>query len=176
VWLSVAGYSALLALGPVLVGLSLSATTWLVTFSLDQVDLSTRAQSFVLRIVPVSASATAFFLVYRFFPNRPVPARHALAGGVLAALVFEVMKSIFATWMQMMPTYRLVYGAFASIPIFLLWLYLAWLVVLFGAEITAALGHWRLPRPGEPGVGAAGAQAAREIENALAGRGSDPPP
>jgi membrane protein len=158
------------------VGLSLSATTWLVTFSLDQVDLSTRAQSFVLRVVPVSASAMAFFLVYRFFPNRPVPARHALAGGVLAALLFEVMKSSFAAWMQMIPTYRLVYGAFASIPIFLLWLYLAWLVVLFGAEVTAALGHWPLPRPREQGIGAAGAQAARAIESALAGRDGDPPP
>lgn len=174
-WLSVAGYSALLALGPVLVGLSLSATTWLVTFSLDQVDVSTRAQAFLLRIVPVSVSAMAFFLLYRFFPNRPVPARHALAGGILAAIVFEATKSLFAIWIQLVPTYRLVYGAFASIPIFLLWLYLAWLVVLFGAEFTAALESWprRLRRDAAPG--AEGPKAAREIERALGGSGQGTP-
>jgi len=175
-WRSVAGYSALLVLGPTLMGLSLSITTWLVTFSLDQVDLSTRAQAFLLRIVPVSVSAMAFFLIYRFFPNRPVPARHALAGGVLAAIVFEVMKSLFAIWVQLVPTFRLVYGAFASIPVFLLWLYLAWLVVLFGAEFTAALGRWPQRLRRDTPIGAEGVLAAREVERALAGRGQDPPP
>ncbi len=72
-----------------------------------------------------------------------MPARHALAGGILAALVFEVMKSVFASYIRAVPTYRLVYGAFAAIPIFLLWLYLSWLVVLLGAEFTASLAYWK---------------------------------
>ena len=69
-------------------------------------------------------SAVLFFLLYRIIPNRHVPARHALAGGILAAAVFEMMKSVFAACIRAVPTYRLVYGAFASIPIFLVWLYL----------------------------------------------------
>ena len=141
-WLSVAGYVLLLALGPVLMGLSLWASTWLVATSLEQVDVSSQTQSAVLRLVPISVSALAFFLVYRIFPNRHVPWRHALAGGILAAVLFEAMKSLFAAYLRAVPTYNLVYGAFASIPIFLLWLYLAWLVVLFGAEFTAALAYW----------------------------------
>jgi membrane protein len=156
-------------------GLSLWATTWLVTFSLDQVDVSAQLQSFILRIVPVSVSASAFFLLYRFFPNRPVPARHAAAGGILAAVVFEAMKSLFAFWVRTVPTYHLVYGAFASIPIFLLWLYLAWMVVLFGAEFTAALGHWRRRAPRDGAMGAAGAQAALALERALAERAREAP-
>jgi membrane protein len=97
----------------------------------------------VLGIVPVTVSTLAFFLAYRGFPNRHVPALHALAGAFLAALVFEFVKSLFAGWIRLVPTYRLVYGAFAAIPIFLLWIYLTWIVVLLGAEFTAALAYWR---------------------------------
>ncbi len=141
-WRSAIGYSALLAAGPVLMGASLWATSWLVAISLDQVNVSRSVEQAVLRIVPVSVSATAFFLIYRFFPNRPVPWRHAALGGILAAVAFEAMKSVFAEYVRLVPTYSLVYGAFAAIPIFLLWVYLSWLVVLFGAEFTASLAYW----------------------------------
>jgi membrane protein len=142
-WLSVAGYTALLVLGPVLMVLSVGATSWLVQASLDQVVMPSQVEALALRIVPVSVTAAAFFLLYRIIPNRYVPARHAIAGGVLAAVAFEAMKSVFAAYVRAVPTYRLVYGAFASIPIFLLWVYLSWLVVLFGAEFTASLAWWR---------------------------------
>ena len=141
-WQSVLGYSLLLAAGPVLMGASLAATSWLVALSLDQVNVSRSVEQAILRVVPVSVSATAFFLVYRFFPNRAVPWRHAALGGILAAVAFEVMKTVFAEYVRLVPTYNLVYGAFAAIPIFLLWVYLSWLVVLFGAEFTASLAYW----------------------------------
>jgi len=141
-WRSALGYSALLAAGPVLMGASLWATSWLVAISLDQVNASRSVEQAVLRVVPVVVSATAFFLIYRFFPNRAVPWRHAALGGVIAAVAFEVMKSLFAEYLRLVPTYSLVYGAFAAIPIFLLWVYLSWLVVLFGAEFTASLAYW----------------------------------
>jgi membrane protein len=147
VWLSAIGYSALIVLGPALMGLSLWATSWLVAASLDRVAMSSRLEAMALGVVPVSVSALAFFLVYRIIPNRHVPALHATAGGVLAAIVFEVMKSLFAAYIRAVPTYQLVYGAFAAIPIFLLWLYLAWLVVLFGAEFTASLSDWQREEP-----------------------------
>ena len=175
-WLSAAGYTALLVLGPVLMGISVSATSWIVAASLDRLAMPSQVDSLVLRIVPVSVSALAFFLVYRIIPNRHVPARHALAGGIVAAVIFEVMKSVFAAYIRAVPTYRLVYGAFASIPIFLLWVYLSWLVVLFGAELTASLGTWR-SRPWRPAdAHDAGAQAAFEIGRALAAAGGEPVP
>ena len=136
-WLSLAGYLTILLLGPSLMGLSLWATSWLVAASLDRVAMPSGVESALLRLVPVTVSALAFFLLYRIIPYRHVPARHALAGGILAAVVFEVMKSVFASYIRAVPTYRLVYGAFAAIPIFLLWIYLSWLVVLLGAEFTA---------------------------------------
>ena len=142
-WFSIAGYSALLVIGPILIGTSVWVTTYLVTLSLGYVPLAASAESFVLKLVPVTVSAIAFFLVYRILPNRHVPAVHALVGGILAAVLFEAMKWLFAQYIRAVPTYNVVYGAFAAIPIFLIWLYLSWLVVLFGAEFTAALAYWR---------------------------------
>ncbi len=175
-WLSAAGYTALLVLGPLLMGVSVWATSWLVAASLDRLSMPTEVETLALRIVPVSVSALAFFLVYRIIPNRHVPSRHALAGGILAAVVFEVMKSVFAAYIRAVPTYRLVYGAFASIPIFLLWLYLSWLVVLFGAEFTASLAAWRNRRWRFEETAQARARAAFEVGRALAEAGGAPVP
>ena len=174
-WLSAAGYTALLALGPALMGLSLSATSWIVAVSLDRIAMPSQVEAVLLRVVPVTVSAIAFFLVYRIFPNRPVPARHALAGGVLAAVAFEVMKSVFAAYIQAVPTYRLVYGAFASIPIFLLWLYLSWMVVLFGAEFTASLAWWRGVRVRHEDFRAEEDRAAFAVGRVLAASGGPVP-
>ncbi len=175
-WLSVAGYTALLALGPALMAVSLWATSWLVAASADWLAQDSQPRSLALRIVPVSVSALAFVLVYRIIPNRHVPVRHALAGGILAAVLFEAMKSVFAAYIRAVPTYRLVYGAFASIPIFLLWLYLSWLVVLFGAEFTASLAYWRgrLWRRGD--APESGLRGAFEVGRALAAAGGEPVP
>ncbi|HRE14058.1 MAG TPA: YihY family inner membrane protein [Usitatibacteraceae bacterium] len=142
-WLLVAGYAALLALGPLLVGVSLAATSWLVATSLDGVAVAAPVEAAVLRLVPIAVSALAFFLLYRVLPNRHVPWRHAAAGGLLAAVAFEAMKSAFAAYLRAVPTYNLIYGAFAAIPVFLIWLHLAWMVVLLGAEFTAALAYRR---------------------------------
>jgi membrane protein len=173
-WLSLAGYTALLVLGPALIGLSLWATTWIVTASLGQLDLSSQVQSLVLRAVPVAVSALAFVLVYLVIPNRRVPVRHALAGGVLAAVIFEAMKSVFAAYIRAVPTYRLVYGTFAAIPISLLWLYLSWLVVLLGAEFTAALAHWRDGQWRATATAEPGRRGAFEVGLALAAAAGAP--
>ncbi|MBL0141751.1 MAG: YihY family inner membrane protein [Betaproteobacteria bacterium] len=173
-WLSVAGYTALLVLGPALVGLSLWTTSWLVAASIGHLAMPLGMESALLEVAPVSVSALAFFLVYRIIPNRHVPARHALAGGILAAVVFEAMKSAFAAYIKAVPTYRLVYGAFASVPIFLLWLYLSWLVVLLGAEFTASLAYWRGRRWRRKDSPEAERRGAFEIGRALAAAGGEP--
>lgn len=170
-WLSVSGYLALLALGPALIGLSLWATSWLVAASLDRLSMPTRVESMVLRVVPVAVSAVAFFLVYRIIPNRHVPARHALLGGILAAAAFELMKAVFAAYIRAVPTYRLVYGAFASIPIFLVWIYLSWLVILLGAEFTASLAWWRGARASSADARAEEDRAAFAVGRLLAASG-----
>lgn len=136
-------YWALLTIGPVLIGASLSLTSWLVGLSVDVVREIPGAGVGLLGIVPVVLIWIALTLLYLAMPNRRVLIRDAVAGGLLAALAFEAMKRGFALYITQFPTYRLVYGAFASVPIFLLWVYLSWLVVLSGALVVAILPEWR---------------------------------
>ena len=136
-------YWALLTVGPVLIGASLSLTSWLVSFSMGVVKEIPGAGVGLLRVVPIALIWIALTLLYLAMPNRRVLVRDALAGGLVAALAFEAMKRGFALYITQFPTYKLVYGAFASVPIFLLWIYLSWLVVLSGAVIVAVLPEWR---------------------------------
>lgn len=145
---------AVLTIGPLLVGASLSLTSWLVSSSLGLVKEVPALGTLMLKIVPGIFSALAFTLLFIAVPYRQVPWRHALIGGAVAAIGFELMKRGFAMYVSTFPTHRLIYGAFASIPIFLLWVYLSWLVVLLGALLTSALSappsRWRAdPVPGE---------------------------
>jgi len=136
-------YGALLTVGPVLIGAGLSLTSWLVSRSLGLVKDLPRGEEALFTVVPILLTGCAFALLYITLPNRRVLARDALCGGFLAALAFEGMKHAFALYITHFPTHKLVYGAFASVPIFLLWIYLSWLVVLFGAVVAAVLPEWR---------------------------------
>ena len=136
-------YWAVLTLAPLLVGGSLSLTSWLAGISMGYAKEVPGIGILMLRIVPVLLTTLAFSLMFRVIPNRFVPLRHAVIGGVVAALAFESMNHAFAYYIEHFPTYKLVYGAFASIPIFLLWIYLSWLTVLLGALIASSISHWR---------------------------------
>ncbi|MBI5889309.1 MAG: YihY family inner membrane protein [Nitrosomonadales bacterium] len=136
-------YWAVITLAPLLVGGSLSLTSWLVGFSAEYGRRIPSVSMDVLKLMPVLMTTTAFTLLFRVVPNRFVPMRHAILGGLIAAVAFESMNRAFAFYISHFPTYKLVYGAFASFPIFLMWVYFSWLTVLFGAIITASLSHWR---------------------------------
>ena len=136
-------YWAVLTLAPLLVGGSLSLTSWLAGLSAGYVQQMPALSIDVLKVIPVILTTAAFTLLFRVVPNRYVPMRHAILGGVIAAAAFETMNQAFAFYISHFPTYKLVYGAFASVPIFLMWVYFSWLTVLFGAIITASLSHWR---------------------------------
>jgi membrane protein len=140
-WISALGYGVLLVLAPLLIGLSMSLTTYLVTLSIRYASVP-EAESVLIRFIPAAMSAGAFFLLYRIVPHRKVPWRHAAVGGVVAAVLFEIAKEIFAYYVRHAPGYNIVYGTFALVPIFMLWVYLSWLMVLFGAELTACLEYW----------------------------------
>ena len=130
-------YWAALTLGPVLIGASLSITSYVVGASLGLTRGAPAAGTAILSLVPFALTWAAFTLLYYVVPNRAVRPRHALAGGLVAAFVFELMKRSFAVFIAQMPTYTLVYGAFAVIPIFLLWIYFSWVVIVIGALIAA---------------------------------------
>lgn len=145
-------YWAVLSLSPVLIGLSISVSTALIG---STVDGSNPVLVPVLYIIPLLLTVLAFAFLYRTVPNRSVHWKDALAGGLLAAVLFEISKRAFAAYLTHFPSYTLLYGALAAFPIFLLWLYLSWMIVLLGASMVAALpmartGYWNQShRPGE---------------------------
>jgi membrane protein len=135
-------YWAVLSLGPLLIGASLSMTSFLVGSSLGYLDLGWLTRG-VLGLMPFFFTCAALALLYLVVPFRRIDVRHALIGAVVAGLLFEAAKRGFALYIANFPTYTLIYGAFAAVPIFLLWLYLSWVVVLFGATLTAMLPGYR---------------------------------
>ena len=141
-WRSVLLYAGVLVAGPLLIGVSMSITTYLVSLSATFGETS-RMHAVLLRLWPITLSAAAFFLIYRFVPHRRVHPRHAVLGAIVAAILFEVAKEGFAVYVRHAPTYNMVYGAFAAVPLFLIWIYISWLVILFGAELTASAAYWR---------------------------------
>jgi membrane protein len=121
-------YWAILTLAPVLIGVSLSMTTYALAASVGSVYL-----------LPFLFTCVALSILYGVMPARRVEVKHALMGGIVAGIGFELAKRLFALYLQQVPTYTLIYGAFATIPIFLVWLYVSWIVVLAGAVFTAML-------------------------------------
>lgn len=136
-------YWAVLTLSPLLMGASLSMTSWLISMSVGSLGNLSPLVFAILKVMPVVFATLAFAFLFRVVPNRYVPMQHAFIGGAVSAIAFETMSRAFALYIANFPTYKLVYGAFASIPIFLLWVYLSWLTVLLGAVLTATLSHWR---------------------------------
>jgi membrane protein len=136
-------YWTLITVGPVLMGASLSLTSWLVGQAVGLVRGLPGAGVVLLSVVPVLLTSIALSLLYIAMPNRRIRVGDAVLGGLLAGVAFEIMKRSFAFYVAQFPTYTLVYGAFATVPIFLLWIYLSWLVVIFGAVVVAALPEWR---------------------------------
>lgn len=133
----------LLLAGPFLIATSLSVSMFFVRLSRTFESTLPWLDDGLLRSIPWVTTSIVLYMAYRWIPNRHVPARHALVGASIAAILFELMKALFVLYVAKVPTYSLIYGAFASIPIFLVWMFLCWLVVLVGAEIAATLSYFR---------------------------------
>lgn len=132
-------YWMILTLGPVLIGTSIAVTSYLATFSRYADDYTPGISSFVLWLTPYIMSLLAFFILYQVVPNLKVRVRHALWGALLATILFEFFKRGFTLYVSEFPSYQALYGALALVPILFIWVYLSWLVVLLGAELTALL-------------------------------------
>jgi membrane protein len=139
-------YWAAVSLGPLLIGGGLVITSYVVSASLGWLPGGHWIAHLILAALPVGLTMLAFTLLYVAVPNRDVQWKHAAIGGGAAAAAFELMKVLFGAYIARFPTYTLIYGAFAAIPIFLLWVYLSWVVTLAGGLIAATwplLGYER---------------------------------
>ncbi|MFA7429471.1 MAG: YihY family inner membrane protein [Rhodospirillaceae bacterium] len=140
-------YWTVLTLGPLLIGVSFSISSYLAAAGED--ILTTQAVSLwtkVSWVMPYILTLIAFMLLYWTVPNRRVRVRDALIGAFVGATLFALLRYAFLLFVANAGSYETVYGALAALPMFLLWMYISWLVVLFGAVITAALPEWRMRR------------------------------
>ncbi|GAB6053507.1 YihY family inner membrane protein [Magnetospira thiophila] len=136
-------YWALLTLGPVLIGSSFTLSGYITTLlKLNGADAFAGPLGKLTIATPTLLTIVAFMLFYMTMPNRSVKWTHALTGAIVASLLFAFLRWVFALYVISFPSYQAVYGAISSIPIFLIWMYLSWAVILFGATITAALAEW----------------------------------
>jgi len=174
-------YWVVLTLGPLFLGGSLAATSYVVSISLGWVNDPPWLRLIVARALPVILLGMLFSFLYFSIPNRRINPWHALIGGLAAAIGFIAMQRGLGFYFAYFPTYTLIYGTFATLPIFLLWLYLSWTVILLGAILAASIPAYlsrirALPEfPGARAYGAllmlrelATAQAAGESREAEA--------
>ena len=137
-------YWAVITLGPLLLGVGLLSTSYLLSLPMiSGVGSSYGLKAHLLSWLPFLTTSIAFTLLYILIPNCFVLRRHALVGGVSAAVLFELAKYGFGVYVSQVPTHE-IYGALAVIPIFLIWIYLSWVIVLLGAHITFCLSAFRL--------------------------------
>ncbi len=135
-----------LLIGPLILAASLAATTFVM--ALPHVSETLRSfglQTVILTMLPMTATCLLLAVMYHWIPNIPVRWRHAFSGAAVAAILFEIAKYLFALYIAWFPTYELLYGALAAIPLLLIWIHVSWLIVLLGAEITYNLEIFQAP-------------------------------
>jgi membrane protein len=132
-------YWAVMTLAPLLLGASLSLTSYVVSVSRGLAGGVPGALQVLFDLIEFALLAAGLTALYRYVPNTHVRRGHAMAGGIFAAVGIELARRILAYYMGKVPTYSLIYGAFATVPILLLWIYIAWLIVLWGAVVAAYL-------------------------------------
>ena len=141
IFTSFAIYWLILTLGPLLIGTSIAASSYVKAMFEQSESLSFGLK--LLSFVPFLSTWFIFTLIYMVVPNKKVSIKHSAAGALIAAIFFTLGKQAFAWYITTFPSYQLIYGAMATLPIMLLWIQISWTVVLFGAQLAAVLAEER---------------------------------
>ena len=134
-------YALGITAGPLAIGAAIYAMTWVLETSVAQVPFVSPAVTFIATPLAVAVTTLAFTLLYAILPARRVPLRAAFWGGLFAAIGLEVAKYGFGLYVAAAPTYQVIYGTLAVVPLFLFWIYVSWYVILVGAAVTATLAE-----------------------------------
>jgi membrane protein len=145
-WRRVLVYSLVITIGPLLLGAIVAVGSFLVSASLGFVNEPRWVSALLVRVLSVALLFALFAVLYYAVPYREVRGGDALVGAATATAGVLVLQKLFGIFVASVPTYSVIYGAFAAFPIFLLWLHACWVVVLFGALLTASLHDWRARR------------------------------
>jgi membrane protein len=138
-------YLVIVAGGPVVVGAVIASMTYAVTVSLGFFNEPLWVRQLSYKVLALTVLCGFFAFLYYAVPNTRVRPWHALIGGIVSTAGIAVIQKLFEIYVIKFPTYTVVYGAFAVLPIFLLWVYLCWVVVLVGALVVA---NFRASGPG----------------------------
>jgi membrane protein len=143
-------YWTAITLGPLLLGGSLAISSYVVTASRDVVNVLPGSWRWLLDSFEFVLLTACVSGLYFYVPYTQVRWRHAITAGFLVAVALELAKKLMAVYLLQVPTYSAIYGAFAALPILLVWIYVTWLLVLLGAVVASSLPelgrqHWRKP-------------------------------
>jgi membrane protein len=131
-------YWLLISVGPILVGAGFILSSYLTSIKLFSGAAQLFESKALLQWLPLLFNTIAFTMMYKIIPHSFVKITHAAMGGLWAAVIFEVTKGLFTQFVAH-STFSLIYGAFAAVPLFLMWIYVSWLIILLGAEFVHAL-------------------------------------
>jgi membrane protein len=137
-------YWMVITLGPILMGASVVVSTYIMGFAAYADEYTPGLGTFLLKMVPSLLAMFAFLILFMLVPNTRVQFKHALSGAILSTFLFELSKKGFALYVKNFPSYELIYGALAVVPILFVWVYLSWMVVLIGAEFTCSVKEAKL--------------------------------
>ena len=140
-------YWAILTLTPLLLGSSLALSSYIFTVTeVLHLEILKGPAGLVLRALPFALAVGGFTALFMIMPNRRVHWSHALAGGLAASILLQILKTLFLIYVTNFPSFETIYGAVSAVPLFLVWMYLTWCAVLVGAELAAAIPEWRQHR------------------------------
>lgn len=143
-------YWTVLTLGPLLVGSSLAMTSYVISMANFAEEYTPGISTFLLNLTPLFISFGVYFILYMVVPNKMVKAKDAALGALFAAVLFEIGKKVFAIYVTSFPSYEVIYGALAAVPILFVWVYLSWIIVLLGAVFTVQVEKLRAASDDNP--------------------------
>ncbi|HBO39202.1 MAG TPA: virulence factor BrkB family protein [Pasteurellaceae bacterium] len=146
---SFAIYWTILTLGPIFIGASIGISSYISNATVFDGELTLPFGLRLLSFVPFLLTWLSFTLIYTLVPNKKVSIKHAAAGALVATVFFTLGKKAFAWYIVMFPSYQLIYGAMATLPLMLLWIQISWIFVLLGAQLVAVLDDMRQIKRGE---------------------------